>query len=66
MQRDFDSIKVAFEGWRHFASWQTEPLMYKVEIPQDNLTTAAIHRRQQLDHDRKLRIFNPKVRTMGV
>jgi RIB43A len=40
--------------------------MYKVEIPKDDLSNAAIHRRQKLDEERKQRIFNPKVRCMGV
>ncbi|KAJ3217762.1 Protein Tax-1 [Dinochytrium kinnereticum] len=40
--------------------------MYKVEIAQDTLQQAAISRRQKLDEDRKQRIFNPKMRTLGI
>ncbi|KAH9246106.1 hypothetical protein BASA81_016383 [Batrachochytrium salamandrivorans] len=40
--------------------------MYKVEILKDNLQNAAIERRQRLDEERKQRIFNPRVRVMGI
>ncbi len=40
--------------------------MYKVEIPADTVERAAIARRQQLDADRKRRIFDPKLRVLGV
>ncbi|KAI9206816.1 RIB43A-domain-containing protein [Polychytrium aggregatum] len=40
--------------------------MYKVEIPADNIQQAAIERRRRLDEDRKKRIFDPKVRVIGV
>lgn len=40
--------------------------MYKVEIVTDTLQQAAIERRRRLDEERKNRIFNPKMRIMGV
>ncbi|KAI8904398.1 RIB43A-domain-containing protein [Gorgonomyces haynaldii] len=40
--------------------------MYKVEILQDDIQKAAIARRQKLDEERKQRIFNPKVRCLGI
>ncbi|KAI8924394.1 RIB43A-domain-containing protein [Entophlyctis helioformis] len=40
--------------------------MYKVEVLSDNLQAAAIQRRRRLDEERKQRIFNPKVRVMGI
>ncbi|EGF81576.1 hypothetical protein BATDEDRAFT_33115 [Batrachochytrium dendrobatidis JAM81] len=40
--------------------------MYKVEILGDTLHNAAIQRRQRLDEERKQRIFNPKVRILGI
>ncbi|KAI9366151.1 RIB43A-domain-containing protein [Zopfochytrium polystomum] len=40
--------------------------MYRVEIPLDSLQQAAITRRQNLDRDRKTRIFDPKIRTIGI
>ena len=40
--------------------------MYKVEIPADKIEQEAIARRRRLDEERKERIFNPKVRIMGV
>ncbi|KAJ3296083.1 Protein Tax-1 [Borealophlyctis nickersoniae] len=41
--------------------------MYKVEIlPSDILRDAAIQRRRQLDEERKKRIFDPKLRVLGI
>jgi len=40
--------------------------MYKVEILSDKLENDAIQRRQRLDLERKERIFNPKLRIMGI
>jgi len=40
--------------------------MYKVDFPIDNKVAAAINRRRIVEEERKQRIFNPKVRTMGV
>ncbi|KNC97439.1 hypothetical protein, variant [Spizellomyces punctatus DAOM BR117] len=40
--------------------------MYKVEIPSDTLRDAAIRRRRQLDEERKQRIFDPKIRVLGI
>ncbi|KAI9101950.1 RIB43A-domain-containing protein [Phlyctochytrium arcticum] len=40
--------------------------MYKVEIPSDTLRDAAIRRRRQLDEERKKRIFDPKIRVLGI
>ncbi|KAL2914447.1 hypothetical protein HK105_206014 [Polyrhizophydium stewartii] len=40
--------------------------MYKVEILGDNLQAAAIQRRKRLDEERKQRIFNPRVRVLGI
>jgi hypothetical protein len=40
--------------------------MYKVEILSDQIEQEAITRRRRLDLERKERIFNPKVRIMGV
>jgi hypothetical protein len=40
--------------------------MYKVEIPSEKIEQEAIARRRRLDVERKERIFNPKVRIMGV
>ncbi|KAJ3063739.1 Protein Tax-1 [Podochytrium sp. JEL0797] len=40
--------------------------MYRVEIPIDRLQQAAINRRQKLDQERKLRIFDPKTRIFGI
>ncbi|KAJ3290851.1 Protein Tax-1 [Rhizoclosmatium sp. JEL0117] len=40
--------------------------MYRVEIPIDRLQQAAIDRRQKLDRERKVRIFDPKTRVMGI
>ncbi|KAJ3305802.1 Protein Tax-1 [Kappamyces sp. JEL0829] len=40
--------------------------MYKVEILSDKLEQEAINRRRRLDEERKVRVFNPKLRVMGV
>ncbi|KAI8896834.1 RIB43A-domain-containing protein [Globomyces pollinis-pini] len=40
--------------------------MYKVEVISDRIEQEAINRRKKLDADRKERIFNPKVRILGV
>lgn len=40
--------------------------MYKVEILSDKLEQEAIARRRRLDEERKERIFNPKLRVLGV
>lgn len=40
--------------------------MYKVEILSDRIEQDSINRRRQLDHERKERIFNPKLRVMGI
>ncbi len=40
--------------------------MYKVEILSDKLEQEAISRRRRLDEERKERIFNPKLRVLGV
>ncbi|TPX61834.1 hypothetical protein PhCBS80983_g00775 [Powellomyces hirtus] len=40
--------------------------MYKVEILSDNLRDAAILRRKNLDEERKQRIFDPKIRVLGI
>jgi hypothetical protein len=41
--------------------------MYQVNtIPQDDISAAAINRRKRLDEERKLRVFNPKIRMLGV
>ncbi|RKO86312.1 RIB43A-domain-containing protein [Blyttiomyces helicus] len=40
--------------------------MYKVEIQADNLRDAAIRRRRALDEERKKRIFDPKIRILGI
>jgi hypothetical protein len=40
--------------------------MYKVEIVSDKIGQEAVTRRRRLDQERKERIFNPKVRIMGV
>lgn len=40
--------------------------MYKVEILSDRLEQEAITRRRRLDEERKERIFNPKLRVLGV
>jgi hypothetical protein len=39
--------------------------MYKVTLA-DDLQNAAISRRKKLDQERMERIFNPKVRCLGV
>ena len=40
--------------------------MYKVEILSDRIEQEAINRRRRLDQERKERIFNPRVRMLGV
>ncbi|KAI8801938.1 RIB43A-domain-containing protein [Cladochytrium replicatum] len=40
--------------------------MYKVEIAPESFEEAAIRRRRKLDEDRKTRIFDPKVRIIGI
>ncbi|KAJ3166736.1 Protein Tax-1 [Geranomyces variabilis] len=40
--------------------------MYKVEILSDTLRDAAILRRKNLDEERKQRIFDPKIRVLGI
>lgn len=40
--------------------------MYKVEIQNEKIAQEAIERRKRLDAERKERIFNPKVRILGV
>jgi hypothetical protein len=44
----------------------TFPKMYKVEIQQEKIAQEAILRRKKLNAERKERIFNPKVRILGV
>jgi hypothetical protein len=44
----------------------SESQMYKVEILSDKLEQEAIARRRRLDEERKERIFNPKLRVLGV
>ncbi|KAJ3158421.1 Protein Tax-1 [Geranomyces michiganensis] len=40
--------------------------MYKIEILSDTLRDAAIQRRKNLDEERKQRIFDPKIRVLGI
>lgn len=40
--------------------------MYKLDIPLDLKESAAIERRRNLERDRQNRIFNARVRTIGV
>ena len=40
--------------------------MYKLDLPVDIKEKAAIERRQQRELERQSRIFNAKVRTIGV
>ncbi|KAI9004225.1 RIB43A-domain-containing protein [Gaertneriomyces semiglobifer] len=40
--------------------------IFKTELPSDKLLDAAIRRRRQLNEERNQRIFDPKVRTLGV
>ena len=40
--------------------------MYKLDLPIDYKEAAAIERRQNLEKQRQSRIFNAKVRTIGV
>ncbi|KAJ3023708.1 Protein Tax-1 [Thoreauomyces humboldtii] len=40
--------------------------MYKVEILSDTIRDAAIMRRKHLDEERKQRIFDPKIRVLGI
>ena len=52
------SLPIAFLNWKY--------KMYKVEILSDKIEQEAINRRRRLDQERKERIFNPKLRVMGV
>lgn len=40
--------------------------MYKLDLPVDYKEAAAIERRRNMEEQRKSRIFNAKVRTIGV
>lgn len=40
--------------------------MYKLDLPVDYKEAAAIERRRLMEEQRKSRIFNAKVRTIGV
>lgn len=40
--------------------------MYKLDLPVDYKQAAAIERRRAMEEERKSRIFNPKVRQIGV
>jgi hypothetical protein len=40
--------------------------MYRVEIERESIERQALERRKKLDQERKERIFNPKVRVIGV
>ncbi|KAJ3186343.1 Protein Tax-1 [Gaertneriomyces sp. JEL0708] len=40
--------------------------IFKTELPSDKLLDAAIRRRRQLNEERNQRIFDPKVRTLGI
>ena len=40
--------------------------MYKLDIPLDLKEAAAIERRRKLEKERQNRIFNARVRTIGV
>ena len=40
--------------------------MYKLDLPVDYKEASAIERRRKMEEDRKGRIFNAKIRTIGV
>ena len=40
--------------------------MYKLDLPVDYKEAAAIERRRNMEEQRKSRIFNAKVRTIGI
>lgn len=40
--------------------------MYKLDLPVDMKESAAIERRRQKELERQSRIFNAKIRTIGV
>lgn len=40
--------------------------MYRIDFPQDAKEAAVISRRRRAEEERKLRIFNPHERVLGV